>query len=135
MSRTVRNTAFVLSALILLPVIAQAQIKDNFEINVFGGGSFYTGKEFAVGFSQKAGAFLGRAATPAPFKGESRFTNALRGGLPFGVSTRGNWSKKFFYSYEPSTPPIIRRSPPTGSINLGVGIHNYGVTALYYLEE
>jgi hypothetical protein len=135
MSRTVRNTAFVLSALILLPVIAQAQIKDNIEINVFGGGSFYTDKKFEVGFPQITGSVLGPAATTAPIQGAFRFTNALRGGLRVGVYTRGHWSEEFFYSYEPSTAHIIRRSPPTGSINLGVGIHNYGVTALYYLEE
>src|SRR5437660_12152606 len=81
MNRTVRNTAFVLSALILLPVIAQAQIKDNFEINVFGGGSFYTDKKFEVGFPQITGSVLGPAATTAPIQGAFRFTNALRGGL------------------------------------------------------
>ena len=130
-----RNTIFVLSALLLLPAIAQAQLKDNLELNVFGGGSFYTDKKFEVGFPQITGSVLGPATTTAPIQGAFRFTNAVRGGVRVGVYTRGHWSEEFFYSYEPSTAHIIRRSPPTASINLGVGIHNYGITALYYLEE
>jgi hypothetical protein len=51
------------------------------------------------------------------------------------VYTRGHWSEEFFYSYEPSTAHFIRRSAPSASLGLGVGVHNYGVTALYYLND
>src|SRR5438874_13070244 len=135
MNRTVRNTAFVLSALILLPVIAQAQIKDNFEINVFGGGSFYTDKKFEVGFPQITGSVLGPAATTAPIQGAFRFTNALRGGLRVGVYTRGHWSEEFFYSYEPSKVHIIRKSAPSSSADLAIQVHNYGMSGLYYFND
>jgi len=135
MNRAVKNTIFVLSLLMLLPDIGRAQLKDNLELNLFGGGSFYTDKKFEVGFPQITSSVIGSAQSAAPIQGAFRLTNAIRGGLRVGVYTRGHWSEEFFYSYEPSTAHIIRRSPPTASINLNLGIHNYGITALYYLDE
>ena len=135
MNRAVKSTIFVLSLLILLPNVAHAQLKDNIEINVFGGGSFYTHKEFQVGFPQVTSSVIGSAQAAAPILGEFRLNNAVRGGVRVGVYTRGHWSEEFFYSYEPDTAHIMRLSAPATSIPLGVRIHNYGVTALYYLEE
>jgi hypothetical protein len=135
MNRAVKNAIFVLSVWILLPNPAHAQLKDNIELNLFGGGSFYTDNKFEVGFPQITSSVIGSAQTTAPVQGALRFSNAVRGGVRVGVYTRGHWSEEFFYSYERSTAHIIRRSPPTGSINLDVGINNYGITALYYLEE
>jgi outer membrane protein W len=134
MNRAVKNTIFVFS-LMLLPNIGRAQLKDNIELDVFAGGSFYTHKEFEVGFPQITSSVVGSALATAPVQGELRFTNAFRGGVRVGVYTRGHWSEEFFYSYDPTTAHIIRRSAPTTSINLGVGVHNYGVTALYYFQE
>jgi hypothetical protein len=135
MGRAVKNAIVVLSLLMFLPNIASAQLKDNLELSLFGGGSFYTDKKFEVGFPQITSSVIGSAQTTAPVQGAFRLNKAIRGGFRVGVYTRGHWSEEFFYSYEPSTAHIIRRSPPANSINLGVGIHNYGITALYYLEE
>jgi opacity protein-like surface antigen len=135
MGRAVNYAILMLSLLMLLPNLASAQLKDNFELNVFGGGSFYTHKTFEVGFPQTTGSVLGPALGTTPIQGEFRMDRAIRGGVRVGVYTRGHWSEEFFYSYEPSTAHIIRTSAPTRSVGLGVGIHNYGITALYYLEE
>jgi hypothetical protein len=134
MNRAVKNTIFVLS-LMLLPKLGSAQLKDNIELNFFGGGSFYQHKNFEVGFPQVTGSVIGSALATAPIQGQLRFTNAIVGGVRLGVYTHGHWSEEFFYSYQPSTAHIIRRSAPTASVNLGLGVHNYGVTALYYFEE
>ena len=135
MGRAVKNAILVLSFLMALPNFAGAQLKDNFELNVFGGGSFYTNKKFEVGFPQTTGSVLGPAQGTTPIQGSFRMSKAIRAGVRVGVYTRGHWSEEFFYSYEPSTAHIIRNSPPTSSVNLGMGVHNYGITALYYLQE
>jgi hypothetical protein len=104
---------------------AYAQLKDNFEVNVFGAGSWYSMKTYEIGFPQ--------AATPV--SGQFRLDRAWRGGIRAGVYTRGHWSEEFFYSYEPNTLHLIRRTPPAGSVELPIHVHNYGVTALYYLSD
>ena len=81
MNRAVKNAMFLLSVWILLPDLAHAQLKDNLELNLFGGGSFYTDKKFEVGFPQITGSVIGSAQTTAPIQGALRFTNAIRGGL------------------------------------------------------
>jgi len=125
MDRRLKSAIFVLFAFVFLPSAALAQLQDNLEINLFGGGSVYNGKDFEIGFPQST----------LPVKGEFKLNKALRAGLRVGVYTRGHWSEEFFYSYEPSTAHFIRRSPPTNSVNLGLRIHNFGATALYYLRE
>jgi len=104
---------------------ALAQLKDNLEFNLFAGGSFYTDKRFEIGFPQSA----------LPIQGGFRLSKALRTGFRMGVYTRGHWSEEFFYSYEPSTAHFIRRTAPSNSVDLTLGIHNYGITALYYFRE
>jgi hypothetical protein len=135
MARAVKSTIFVWLFLMVLPNVARAQLKENLEFNVFGGGSFYTNKGFEVGFPQITSSVIGTAQAAAPIHGTFRLNKAVRAGVRIGVYTRGHWSEEFFYSYEPSTAHIIRRTPPTTSINLGLDIHNYGITALYYLQE
>ena len=117
---------------ILVPVfslalagVAHAQLKDNLEVNLFGGVSVYSQKHFEVGFPQST----------TPIQGAFRLNTAIRGGARVGVYTRGHWSEEFFYSYEPSTAYFIRRTAPSNTLNVRLGIHNYGVTALYYLQE
>lgn len=120
------STAILLPAFVLTAAsLARAQLQDNIEINVFGGGSFFTQKEFQVSYPQST----------VPFQGAFRLTKTVRAGLRVGVYTRGHWSEEFFYSYEPSTAHFIRRSAPASSVNLRLGIHNVGVTALYYFQE
>lgn len=104
---------------------AYAQLKDNFELNVFGGGSWYSMKKYEIGYPQ--------SLTPIP--GEYRFNRALRGGVRAGVYTRGRWSEEFFYSYEPNKVHFVQPNSPANPVTLSTQIHNYGVTALYYLND
>ncbi len=134
MNRALRITLFVLSLFVLSPNLAHAQLSDNFELNLFGGGSFYTQKRFEVGFPQTT-SVIGSSLTTTPVQGAFRMNKAIRGGVRVGVYTRGHWSEEFFYSYEPSSARFIRRSAPSASLGLDVGVHNYGVTALYYLND
>jgi len=105
--------------------VAHAQLQDNLEVNLLGGGSLYSQKHFVVAFPQ----------TIIPIQGAFRMNTAIRGGARVGVYTRGHWSEELFYSYEPSTAYFIRRTAPSSTLNVRLGIHNYGVTALYYFQE
>src|SRR6266481_1969315 len=125
MDRRLTSAIFVFCVFVLLPGAALAQLQDNLEVNVFGGGSVYSDKKFEIGFPQST----------LPVQETFKLNKAIRGGLRVGVYTRGHWSEEFFYSYEPSTAHFIRRSPPTNSVNLRLGINNYGATGLYYLRE
>ena len=125
MDRRLTSAIFVFCVFVLLPGAALAQLKDNLEVNLFGGGSVYSDKKFEIGFPQST----------LPVQGAFKLNKAIRGGLRVGVYTRGHWSEEFFYSYEPSTAHFIRRSAPSNSVDLRLGIHNYGITALYYLRE
>jgi opacity protein-like surface antigen len=105
---------------------AQYGVKDNFEINLFGGGSFYSTKDFEVSFPQSL----------TPVEGEFRLNHATwRAGVRVGVYTRGHWSEEFFYSYEPNRVHLDRVTPPTVSTVLPIRVHNYGISALYYFSE
>ena len=125
MRRRLANTIIVLSFGLGLANPAIAQVKDNLELNVFGGGSWYSTKKYEVGFPQSA----------TPVSGQFRFDRALRAGLRASVYTRGHWSEELFYSYEPNKAHFLRHTAPTGSVTLSTQVHNYGVTALYYLNE
>lgn len=105
---------------------AQYGVKDNIEINVFGGGSIYSSKDFQVSFPQST----------TPVEGEFRLNHVTwRAGVRVGVYTRGHWSEEFFYSYEPNKVHLDRVTPPTVSTVLPIQVHNYGITALYYFSE
>src|SRR6185369_2073778 len=78
---------------------------------------------------------VGYPQSATPVAGEFRFDRSLRAGLRGNVYTRGHWSQEFFYSYEPNKAHFIRNTAPTGSVTLGMQVHTYGVTALYYLNE
>jgi hypothetical protein len=125
MDRRLKSAILVLSFVVILPSPARAQLKDNLEINLFGGGSVYNDKKFNISFPQST----------FPIQEAFRLNKAIRAGLRVGVYTRGHWSEEFFYSYEPSTAHFIRRTPPSGSLDLRLRIHNYGITALYYFQE
>ena len=125
MDRRLKIAILVLSFIVILQNPARAQLKDNLEINLFGGGSFYTDKKFDISFPQST----------VPVQGAFRLSKTIRGGVRVGVYDRGHWSEEFFYSYEPSTAHFIRRSAPSGSLDLRLGIHNFGVTALYYFQD
>ena len=125
MRRRLTNAIVVLCFCLWMSSAAYAQLKDNLELNVFGGGSWYSVKKFETGFPQSA----------TPILGEFRFDHALRAGLRVGVHTRGHWSEELFYSYEPNKAHFIQRTAPSSSLDLSMQVHNYGVTGLYYVNE
>src|SRR3990172_4234935 len=104
---------------------AHAQLKDNLELNVFGGGTWYSSNKYQIGFPQAV----------TPIEGQFRLDEGIRAGLRLGGYTRGRWGQELFYSYEPNTAHFIRRSVPASSLDLDIQVHNYGVNALYYLRE
>jgi hypothetical protein len=104
---------------------AQAQIREHLELNLFGGGSVYTTKNYQIGFPQAID----------PVSGRFRFDTAWRGGVRFNVFSRGHWGQEFMYSYEPNAAHFLRRSTPASRLDLDMKIHNAAVNALYYFNE
>lgn len=124
MSRRLTSAIVTVGLSLWLSVAADAQEK-SFELNLFGGGSWYSVKKYQIGSPQ----------SPIPVPGKFRLDKALRAGLRFGVYTRGHWSEEFFYSYEPNKAHILRQVTPPSSADLSIQVHNYGMSALYYFSE
>ena len=126
--------AFLLMALGgWMSTTAYAQLKDNIEVNVFGGGSFYSHKDYTINFPQ----------TIVPNEGQFHLDRAFRAGVRVGVYEHGHWSEEFFYSYDsnkahftlfaaPNSPSVV---PPNSPLAVPITVHNYGITALYYLND
>jgi len=125
MTRGFRSGIVVIGLYLCMCATGYAQLRDNIELNVFGGGSWYTSKDFVIQFPQST----------IPVQGEFRLNRAIRYGARLGVYTHGHWSEEFFYSYEPNSMHLIRNTPPTSSLNLSMQVHNYGITALYYFND
>jgi opacity protein-like surface antigen len=122
MTRRLTNGIAVVGFCVMLSNAAYAQLADNIELNLFGGGSIYTENSFEYGYPQ----------FPTPIPGKLSLDNHARFGVRLGVYTRGHWGQEFFYSFEPNSVRITRG--PTNT-DLKIQIHNYGVNALYYLLE
>jgi hypothetical protein len=125
MRQRLANATIVVSVCLCLSNTMWAQVKDNLEVNFFGGGSWYSSKNFQISFPQSV----------TPVDGKFRLDHAWRAGVRVGVYTRGHWSEEFFYSYEPNKVHLIRRSVPASQTSLGIQVHNYGITGLYYLSD
>ncbi len=125
MKRGLTTAAMTVGLFLAFSNGAYAQLKDNLELNVFGGGTWYSSNKYQIGFPQAA----------TPIQGQFRLDEGIRAGLRLGVYTRGRWGQEFFYSYEPNTAHFIRRSAPASSLDLDIQVHNYGANALYYLQE
>jgi hypothetical protein len=124
MSRRLAKWMLILSFCTLSDA-AYAQTWEPFELNIFGGGSWYNENRFEISFPQSI----------VPVNGNFRLDHALRFGVRGGVYTHGHWSEEFFYSYEPNKMHIIRTTAPSSSLDQPIRVHNYGVTALYYFHE
>jgi len=127
MKRLLTSVTITLGLWVCLSSAAYAQLKDNFELNVFGAGAWYLHKNYSIGFPQVISA--------SPIPGQMRLDNAWRGGVRVGVATQGHWSEEFFYSYEPTEVHFTRSNAPITTVNLKTKVHNYGVNALYYINE
>jgi hypothetical protein len=125
MTRQLSKLILIVGFCVSVSDAAYAELKDNIEINLFGGGSWYNGKSYQTSFPQSA----------TPISSEFRLDHAVRAGLRVGVYTRGHWSEEFFYSYEPNKLHLNRLTAPASSTSLDISVQNYGVTALYYLNE
>ena len=125
MNRRLKNFIVTLVCLLAFSSVAHAQLKDNIEVNLFGGGSIYNRNKFEIGFPQSA----------IPIQETFKLSRAVRGGLRVGVFDRGHWSQEFFYSYEPNIAHFVRVSAPSTSVDLRLRIHNYGITGLYYFQD
>ena len=115
----------VMGFCLLLSNAAHAQLRDNLELNIFGGGSWYSSNRYEISFPQSV----------TPIQGEFKLNRGLRAGARLGVFTRGHWGQEFFYSYEPNIARFIRHSAPSSTLSLDIQVHNYGVTGLYYFHE
>ena len=126
MRQRMANALGVIALFAWMSTTAYAQLKDNIEINLFGGGSFYSSKDFQISSPQST----------VPVEGNFRLDHAAwRAGIRVGVYTRGHWSEEFFYSYEPNKIHLNRETPPAVSTVLPIRVHNFGVSALYYFNE
>jgi len=125
MKRLLTHVTITLGLCGWLSATAYAQLKDNFELNVFGGGSWPSSSHYVFSFPQVISA--------SPIQGVEKFDRAIVGGVRIGVYTRGHWGEEFFYSYQPNEVHFTRSNLST--VNLSTQIHNYGANALYYLNE
>jgi hypothetical protein len=125
MNRRLTSAILVTGLSLLMSGPAYSQLRDNLELNLFGGGSWHSPNKYEIGFPQ----------TVSPIRGEFKLDSGIRAGLRLGVYSRGHWSEEFFYSYEPNTAHFLRTSAPASSLDLDIQVHNYGVNALYFLQE
>jgi len=111
--------------LFALPPVVHAQEFRHVELNLFAAGSSHTKNEFVIGFPQSA----------TPINEEFKLSSAIRGGLRFNVNTTGHWGEEFFFSYEPNTAHFARTTPPQLEENFDIRVFNFGINAMYYLNE
>jgi outer membrane protein W len=125
MRRWFKTAISVVGALLMLSNAAFAQLREDLELNIFGAGSIHSSKDFEISFPQSA----------IPISGQFKLDDAIRAGLRVNVFTRGHWGQEFFYSYEPNKAHFLRRTTPPASLDLSIGVHNFGVTGLYYFSD
>lgn len=125
MRRRLTNVILVMGYCLAMSSAADAQLKENLELNIFGGGNWYTSSRYEISFPQSV----------TPLQGEFKLDPGLRTGARLGVFSRGHWGQEFFYSYEPNKAHFVRQSAPSGTFDLDIQLHNYGVTGLYYFHE
>src|SRR5581483_4292385 len=125
MSQRLWNGIAVIVLFACMSTSAYAQLKDNFEVNIFGAGSWYTENHYEISAPQSS----------VPVEGQFRLDRAIRGGVRVGVYTRGHWGEEFFYSYEPNRMHLTRSTAPVTALNLPMQVHNYGINALYYFND
>src|SRR5437867_11368962 len=121
MNRRLKNLIVTFVCLLAFSSVAHAQLKDNIEVNLFGGGSIYSRKKFEIGFPQSA----------IPIQETFKLSRAVRGGLRVGVFDRGHWRQEFFYSYEPNMAHFVRVSAASTAVDVRRRRCNYGCGCLF----
>jgi hypothetical protein len=119
------NPILMIITLFLLAAPAFGQSASDLELNTFFGVSAHTKNEFQIGFPQ---------ASP-PIEAKFELADALRYGVRFNVANNGHWGQEFFYSYEHNRARFVRQFVPINIVDLPIGIHNFGVTGLFYFTE
>jgi outer membrane protein W len=125
MRRWLKSALLAVGVIFMLSGAAYAQLSQDLELNIYGGGAIYSKKTYEISFPQ----------SPTPIAGQFKLDETLRGGLRLNVYTRGHWGQEFFYSYEPNTAHFTRQTTPQTSLNLELNVHNVGINALYYLSD
>jgi hypothetical protein len=124
-----RKLAAPISTLVVLFLMAApafGQFSKDAELNLFFGVSAHTKNEFQIGPPQFS----------PPIDGKFELADALRYGIRFNVATNSRWGEEFFYSYEHNRARYVREGvAPINIVDLPIQIHNFGVTALFYLNN
>jgi hypothetical protein len=121
MKRWLTGTVLLISACHMFSGAAYAQLKEDFELNLFMAGTLHSKHRYEIGFPQSA----------TPIAGEFHLDKGLRGGIRANLGTNGHWGEEVFYSYEPNKAHFTSLSRQQ---NLDIQIHNIGINALYYLS-
>ncbi len=115
---------FVVVLVLAIPSAAFSQEFRNMELNPFIAGTAHTKSLYENGSPQ----------TIPPVAGEFKYRDSLRGGLRFNVNTTRHWGEELFFSYEPNTARIIRKTSPQQEVDLNTRILNTGLNVMYYVN-
>lgn len=97
----------------------------DFEVSIFGGGSFITDGNFQVGEPQFAPPLY---PEPVPFT--YSVESSARGGMRVNFLTANKWGTELYYSYSSRTSSLVR--PGEDPLLLPINTHGIGVSFLYY---
>jgi hypothetical protein len=125
MKRLLTGSILFLVVSLAIPDVLMAQEFRDVELNLFAAGSAHTKNRYEVGFPQAV----------TPIQSQFRMNDTIRGGLRFNVHTSGHWGEEFFFSYEPNKARFIRDTAPAQESAYDIRVFNFGVNALYYLNE
>ncbi len=125
MKRWLTDSILLVVVSLTIPGVLSAQEFRNIELNAFIAGSAHTKNQYEIGFPQAI----------TPIQSKFKLNDTLRGGLRFNVNTTGHWGEEFFFSYEPNKARFIRASAPAQEQAYNIRIMNFGVNAMYYLNE
>jgi outer membrane protein W len=125
MKGSFRSSVLGLVVVLGFPALAGAQEFRNIEFNPFVTASAHTKSDYQIGFPQSI----------TPIQEQFKLNNTIGGGVRFNVNTTRHWGEELFFSYEPSKAHFARQTPPTLDQSYSIRIYNFGVNAMYYLNE
>jgi hypothetical protein len=125
MKRLLASSVLVLVVLLVVPGAVLAQDFRNMELNGYVLGGVFNTSNFLIVFPQAI----------VPIQEQFKLNNGLGGGVRFNVNTTRHWGEELFFSYQPNKAHFTRNTPPTQTQSYGIRLYNFGVNALYYLNE